>query len=134
MIQPHLHLVGEASSSVPEPSGLHGEDDGQLLDAYSRCVAGVAGQNVVLPRSVVQVARLPVRSGVLVMSIEPGSPADGSDLSIGDVIIGLDDTPVAGIDDMHRLLTDERVGVACELTVLRGTSVERVEVVPEERD
>ncbi|MBZ5573362.1 MAG: PDZ domain-containing protein [Acidobacteriia bacterium] len=50
----------------------------------------------------------------------------------GDVIVALDGKPVAGVDDLHRLLTDARVGVSSALTVLRHTEKLELRVVPEE--
>jgi hypothetical protein len=44
----------------------------------------------------------------------------------------LDGQPVAGVDDLHRLLTDARVGVSNPLTVLRHTERLEMKVVPEE--
>ena len=35
------------------------------------------------------------------------------------------------VDDLHRLLTLERAGKPSHLSVLRGTSIERVEIVAE---
>jgi hypothetical protein len=39
---------------------------------------------------------------------------------------------VAGVDDLHRLLTDARVGVSSPLTVLRWTEKLELKVEPEE--
>lgn len=92
---------------------------------------GVAGQNVVLPRRLVLQHNAPA-SGVLVAGIEPNSAAFRSGLKEGDVIIALGDTSITGIDDLHRHLTEERVGVRVALTVLRQGSRELVHLVPEE--
>jgi S1-C subfamily serine protease len=50
----------------------------------------------------------------------------------GDVIVALEGGPVAGVDDLHRLLTDARVGMSSSLTVLRWTEKLELKVVPEE--
>jgi S1-C subfamily serine protease len=42
-------------------------------------------------------------------------------------------TPVAGIDELHRLLTEDRVGKREWLTVLRGAEKMNVSIVPQER-
>lgn len=93
---------------------------------------GVAGQNVPLPRRVVRFHQLPVETGILVVSIEPGSPAQKSALLEGDVIVGCAGQPVAGIDDLHRLLTEERVGVGTPLVVIRRTEKMTFNVTPQE--
>ncbi|HEX2384991.1 MAG TPA: trypsin-like peptidase domain-containing protein [Candidatus Binatia bacterium] len=102
--------------------------DGKIRRGY----IGVAGQNVPVHRRVVRFFNLPVESGVLVASIERGSPAEQSGLATGDVIVGYAGAPVAGIDDLHRLLTDTTIGVAAPLTVIRRTEQLDLEVAPGE--
>jgi S1-C subfamily serine protease len=53
-------------------------------------------------------------------------------LSEGDIIIGLDGNPVVGIDDLHRSLTGDRVGVHVKLIILRKSEKLEIDVVPEE--
>ncbi|MGH9768771.1 MAG: S1C family serine protease [Blastocatellia bacterium] len=98
----------------------------------SRSFIGLAGQNVPLPRRFVRFYNLPVESGVLVVSIEPDSPARRAGAQDGDLIIGFDGRPVAGIDDLHKLLTDGRVGRQTPLDVIRRTERLTLQVVPEE--
>ena len=76
----------------------------------SRSFIGLAGQNVPIPRRLVRFHNLPVESGILVLSFEPNTPAHQSGLQEGDLIVGFDNHPIAGIDDLHKLLTEERVG------------------------
>src|ERR1041385_7592710 len=64
--------------------------DGRIRRSY----IGVAGQDVKLHRRVVRHYRLPVDSGVLVLSIEPDSPAKLAGLREGDVMIGFGGEPV----------------------------------------
>jgi S1-C subfamily serine protease len=97
-----------------------------------RSYIGVEAQTVPLLRRVVRFYDLPNESGVIVISVAPGSPAQKADLREGDLIVALDDKPVAGVDDLHRLLTDARVGAVSALTVLRHTDKLELKVVPEE--
>jgi len=64
--------------------------------------------------------------------VTSGSPGQKAGLREGDVIISLDGKPVAGVDDLHRLLTDARVGVPSPLTVLRHTDKLELKVLPAE--
>jgi S1-C subfamily serine protease len=98
----------------------------------SRSFIGVAGQNVPLPRRFVRFYNLPIESGVLVVSLEPDSPARLAGVSEGDLIIGFAGRPVAGIDDLHKLLTEERVGQTAPLEVIRRTERLTLQIVPEE--
>jgi S1-C subfamily serine protease len=98
----------------------------------SRSYIGLAGQNVPLPRRIVRFYNLAVETGILVISFEENSPGKKGGLREGDIIIGFDDRPIAGIDDLHKLLTEERIGHTSRLTVIRGTQKLELEVVPEE--
>ena len=93
---------------------------------------GVAGQNVTLQRRLVHQHSLAVTSGILVISVEPKGPAHRAGLREGDVIVAYGSHPVASIDELHRLLTEEQVGTKIELTLLRSGEKLTLEVVPEE--
>jgi len=97
-----------------------------------RSYIGLGGQNVPLLRRIVRFYRLPAESGVLVVSLEENSPAKRAGLSEGDIIVGFDSQPVAGIDDLHRMLTEEKVGVKTALTILRQTEKLNLNITPEE--
>ena len=107
---------------------------GQLIKEgkIRRSYIGLGGQNVPLLRRVVRFYRLPVESGILVVSVEDKSPAQIAGLSEGDIIVGFDNQPVTGIDDLHRMLTEEKVGVKTTLTVLRHTEKLSLSIIPEE--
>ncbi len=98
----------------------------------TRSRIGVAGQDVPLHRRLVRFHNLPVESGVLVTSVEPGSPAERAGLQEGAIIVAFAEQPVSGIDDLHRLLTEGRVGVASALAIIRGTEKRTLNVMPAE--
>jgi S1-C subfamily serine protease len=102
--------------------------DGKIRRSY----LGVGGQNIPLPRRVVRFHNLPVESGIQAQTIEPGGPAQRAGLQEGDVIVGFGERPVANIDDLHRLLTDQQVGQKLPLVVLRRAEKLTLEVVPAE--
>jgi len=97
-----------------------------------RSYIGLGGQNVTLLRRIVRFFHLPVESGILVLSIEENSPAQRAGLSEGDIIVGFNSEPIAGIDDLHRMLTEEKVGVSTALTILRRTEKFDLIIIPEE--
>jgi S1-C subfamily serine protease len=102
--------------------------DGKVRRSY----IGVGGQNVSLHRRVVRFHNLQVESGVLVVSLEPASPASAAGLVLGDIIIGFNSHPIAGIDDLHRLLTEGQVAVKCSVTIIRYTEKRELDIVPAE--
>ena len=69
---------------------------------------------------------------MLVIGVEPGSPASRGGLREGDLIVEFDGHAIAGIDDLHKLLTGGQVGVRSPLAVLRNTDKLQLEIVPAE--
>jgi S1-C subfamily serine protease len=102
--------------------------DGRIRRSY----IGVGGQNVTLPRRLVRLQRLPATSGVLVVAVEPHSPAQRAGVLEGDLIVGYDSQPIASIDALHRLLTDEQVHARTALMVLRRGEKLVLAIEPEE--
>ena len=97
-----------------------------------RSFIGVAGQQTPIPRALARAYGIAATSGVLASTIEPGSPASAAGMKEGDVILAFAGTPVSGVDDLHRLLTEDRIGSATEITVLRSGRREVLAVTPAE--
>ena len=93
---------------------------------------GIAGQQTAIPRALARANQMAVTSGVLVASVEDDSPAARAGLATGDVVLGFADSAVSGIDDLHRLLTEERIGMPAPMIVLRRGERRRLTIVPVE--
>jgi S1-C subfamily serine protease len=102
--------------------------DGRIRRSY----IGVSAQTVPIHRRVVRFYNLPQETGVVVVGIEERSPARTAGLREGDVIVAFGEKPVAGVDDLHRLLTDAEVGTRCALMVIRHTERLILPIFPEE--
>jgi len=96
-----------------------------------RSCIGIVGQQSPVPRAVARAFRLPP-SGVLVTAVEPDGPAAVAGLRQGDLIVALGGRPAAGVDDLHRALTADVIGVATEIVVLRRGDRRTFTVVPVE--
>ncbi|MGH9432624.1 MAG: S1C family serine protease [Terriglobia bacterium] len=107
---------------------------GQLIKEgrIRRSYIGVGGQNVPLQRRLVRYYNLGSATGVLVATVEPGSPAEHAGIHEGDILVEYAGQAVAGIDDLHRFLTEQQVGVASPLVLLRGAEKKQVTIVPRE--
>ncbi len=97
-----------------------------------RSSIGVAGQNVPLHPRVVRFHQLPNDRGVLVMEVEPGSPAASAGVQKGDTIVGFKGQPIATIDDLHKRLVASEIGAPSPIMLLRGTEKLFRLVVPAE--
>ena len=98
-----------------------------------RSYIGVQAQTAPLNRMIARHYDLQHQTGALILAPEPGSPAAKAGLQEGDVIVALEGEPVEGVDVLHRLLSEERIGVSTRLTVLRGAKRLEFKVVPETR-
>jgi S1-C subfamily serine protease len=85
----------------------------------TRGYLGVGGQDVPLHRRIVRYHNLEKEGGILVISVEKDSPARKAGLCEGDVIVSIGGQAVSGLDDLHRLLTEDRIGVETELILIR---------------
>jgi len=99
---------------------------------FRRAYIGFGGQDVPVHRRVVRFYKLPVESGVLVVSLEPKSPGEVAGLQVGDIIVGFNDQPVASIADLHKLLLGKEIGVESKLRVIRHTQELTLPITPAE--
>ena len=91
---------------------------------------GLGGQTAKLQRRLVLHHQLSADSGMLVLHVEPGSPARRAGFQEGDVIVRFGGQPVTSVDDLHRLLTEERIGARTPLTIVRRAEKRDLDVVP----
>jgi len=98
-----------------------------------RSYIGISGQTIPLPRRFVLHFGLSEGTAVRIASVEAGSPAARAGLRDGDLIVGFGTQPIAAVDDLHRTLTWERIGVAAPISVIRGGEKRTIEVVAIEK-
>ena len=67
-----------------------------------------------------------------VVEVAPASPAAAAGLRAEDLVVAIDDVPVRGVDDMHRLLTADHIGRRTELTVMREGERASSQITPRE--
>jgi S1-C subfamily serine protease len=100
--------------------------DGRIRRSY----IGVAGEKTPVPRRLAREHALAVSSGIRVAGVEPSSPAAVAGVTLGDLIVSFDGVPVAGVDELHRLLDEDHIGRPSRLVVLRAGDVRQLTVVP----
>ena len=103
--------------------------DGRIKRGY----IGVAGQNVPLLRHLARRHTLAAPSGLFWCSLSSQTARRSrAGVHPGDVLVGYAGRTVAGIDDLHRLLVEEQVGILAPLMVLRGGEILTLDLVAEE--
>jgi S1-C subfamily serine protease len=107
----------------------------QLLSKgrVARGYLGVGLQPVRLPESLVQAAGLTGDVGLIVVSVESGSPAEQAGLFVGDVLVSLNGQRVKDPRDVQSALGSDSVGTSVQAQVLRGGQSQQVSVTVGER-
>jgi len=95
-----------------------------------RAEIGLAGGSRPLPPRLLD--RLDRRRGVEVTGVVSGGPAAAAGIRPEDILVALGDTPVETIADLQRLLTGDQVGRATTATVVRGSDLHELPIVPQE--
>jgi S1-C subfamily serine protease len=102
--------------------------EGRVRRAY----LGVSAQDLPLPRRVVRHFDLPRETGARVDAVTRDSPAALAGIRAGDIIVAVGDTPIAGVDDLQRMLTGGRIDDVLDVIVLRRDQRLSLSVTPRE--
>lgn len=102
--------------------------EGRIRRAY----IGIGGQDIPLAQHLIRLHGLAVSSGILVITVEPGSPAEHAGLREGDIIVAYNDDPIPGIDELHQTLTGSQIGMRASITVIRHPQKHTLRIIPRE--
>ncbi len=93
---------------------------------------GLGGATLPVSRRAARHFELENTSAVRVESVEPDSPADRVGVQIGDLVLCFDGNVVNGIDDLHRLLSGDRIGRHVPLLLGRDNRIAQMTIEPVE--
>lgn len=121
-------VVGLNSSRLARGAGLTvpSAAAGRIAEALlkqgrlRRGYLGVGSQAARLPTALASKLGREQQAGLLVVTVEPGTPAERAGVMIGDLLVDLGGTPVQDHEDLQALLGPESVGRPLPATVLRG--------------
>jgi len=124
-------LLRRAAITVPVPTLR--KVAGALLThgKIRRGYLGIGAHPVRLPATLEQ--QVGQRVGLIVVSVESGSPAERGGLVLGDVIVAVDGAPVPTHDDVASQLTSEKIGTSLRIRLLRGGAAKELSVTVAER-
>lgn len=117
-----MNTAGLHRSGITVPSAAVQRVSGELLERGSiqRPYLGLAMQAVPLPESLRIRLNLTASEGLLVVHVEPDSPAEKASLLLGDVLVRMDGDPVADTDSVQHILRKHNAGDAIEAGLVRG--------------
>lgn len=95
---------------------------------------GVGAQAVRLPEALIKALANGQEQGLLLVSVEAGGPADAAGLMLGDVVITVDGTDVAQVEQLQERLTGDRVGRNVPVRIIRGGELREIGVTIGERE
>jgi S1-C subfamily serine protease len=94
---------------------------------------GVGTQQAPLSAALAQKAGVTQTTGLLVVTVEPGSPAEQAGTLIGDVILAIGGQPVTDVDSLRAHLGGDRLGQSVAVKILRGGEPQELQVTVAER-
>ena len=117
-----INTAGPRNMVLTIPPSTVNRVVGQLLEKgrVMRGYLGLGMQPVRLPESLKQTLNLPRTNSVIIVAVEPDSPAEKAGLMIGDVVVALDGVPVSDTADVQALLGPERVGTTIGASIIRA--------------
>jgi S1-C subfamily serine protease len=95
-----------------------------------RAYLGIISNPIALPEDVS--GDIGQSSGLIVLSVEPGTPAKKAGVAIGDILVKLDSRRIASFQDLHKALTGDLIEKETTLSVLRGEKVTNLRITPTE--
>ena len=142
LVNAHGEVIGVNTATILPAQGICfaiASNTAQLVTGWlvkdgrvRRSYVGIVGQTTPIHARVRSFYRLAQSRGVLVVSVEPGSPASLAGVRDGDVILALKGEPITGIDQLVRMLVGGEIGKTSLLSVLRFTEILDLKVAPRE--
>ena len=134
-------LLGVATSALSRIAGLAipASSINRVVDALlakghvPRGYLGVGVQPVAIPEAVRTRLSLPNQSGVMVVSTEPGGPADRAGVLMGDVLVSVGPTALEGIEDVQSFSDSAMIGKPVTVKIIRAGELREVTITVGER-
>ena len=102
--------------------------DGRIRTAH----LGISTDAISLPRRLTDEANIDQDEGLLILEVEPDSPARKAGLVVGDILVTFDKTPITTHSDLYRRLTKDAIGKPVEIGALRAERLVKLTITPNE--
>ncbi len=94
---------------------------------------GVGMQPVPLPEKLREPLKLTNEMGLMIVTVEPGGPAEKAGVLIGDILVALEGKPLRDTEELAAHLSGESVGKAVKASLVRGGALSEAAITVEER-
>ena len=94
---------------------------------------GIGLQTVRLPEALRHALETKEKTGVIILEVEPGSPAHKAGMVIGDILVSLAGQSIARFEDVQSFLQPENIGKALAAKIVRGGAAQEVSIAVAER-
>jgi serine protease Do len=91
---------------------------------------GVVANTVAIPEEIADATGLEQETGVMIFSVEAGSPARKAGLAMGDVLVKFNCTPLTDFYDLPRLLSEDVIGKETKITIIRRETLIETTLTP----
>jgi S1-C subfamily serine protease len=91
---------------------------------------GIIANTVAIPEEIAEQAGLEQETGVMIFSVEAGSPARKAGLAMGDVLVKFNGKPVTDFYDLPRLLAEDVIDKETTLAIIRRENLVEATIVP----
>ena len=124
-------LLRGISMTVPAATLIRVVENLLAHGRIRRGYLGIGTQPVRLPPAMAQ--ELSQETGLMLLSVEPDSPAGSHGLLLGDTVVSLDGQQVRNVDELLALLSDERIGKDVSVRIVRSGAAQETTITVGER-
>jgi S1-C subfamily serine protease len=142
LVDTHAKVVGINTAIIPNAQGICFAipaatarmvagmliRDGRVRRAY----LGIGGAATPIGRQLANELGITNASGIRVLEVVAGGPAQHAGLEVRDLIVNIDGAPIATLSDLQRSLAADRIGRSVELGYVRFGELRRATVTPAE--
>jgi len=94
---------------------------------------GIGAQAVPFSEELQKKLAIPNSSGLILLAVEPGGPADQAGILLGDIVTAIDDTLIENIDDLQAYSDSGVVGKSVKIKYVRGGALKESALTVQER-
>jgi S1-C subfamily serine protease len=114
--------------AIPIDTLIENAKNLQSEGSVKRAYLGIVSDTLELPKELA--AEIQQEEGLIVLSVESGTPAKKAGVAVGDILVKLDSQPVRNFYDLRKILSSKKIGKPTSLSVLRGEKLTELTVTP----